>query len=71
MIHRAPAPQPPLCASFAGRGSEIFQESTAQEVKSIAYYRTGAMTESRDSKGAYTTVVLVSEEDEVTYEEAF
>lgn len=49
----------------------MIQEGNAEEVKSIICYRTGAMTESRDSKGTYSTVVLVNEEDEVTYEEVF
>lgn len=45
--------------------------NTQEVVKSIAHHRTGATTESRDSKGAYTTVMLVGEEDEVTHVEVF
>lgn len=49
----------------------MLQADTTQEVKPIACHGTGAMTDFRDSEGAYTTVVLVGEEDEVTHEDIF
>lgn len=58
-------PLSPLCTSFGGRGRGILQTDIVEEVASIAHDRAGAVTESKDNKGAYTTVVLVGEKDEV------